>query len=269
MLPIEPFGAQLIITEDLDPVYVAIWAAKLPHDQVCRLLFAYWCFYHLGVAAWMSEHEGQDFWRWMRIAGENKQQTPKWGRWPRMAERRHFRGAKCVAALDTLSQVSKPEIWVESLLDGPLTDKAVMSRIQSWPMFGPWIAFKAADMLERCLGAPVRFSSDIGLVYAEPRSALDMLGGDPAIRYEELIKDFGAYRAPPAHNRFCGPQEVETVLCKWKSHMRGHYWVGKDIHENHIALSGWGQTASKMLAVCPKVPSIWGKQEVQNVHTHG
>ena len=36
--------------------------------QQNRLLLTYLCFYHLGAAAWISEHEEADFWRWKLCA---------------------------------------------------------------------------------------------------------------------------------------------------------------------------------------------------------
>jgi hypothetical protein len=31
-------------------------------------------------------------------------------------------------------------------------------------------------------------------------------------------------------------QEIETIFCKYKSYVKGHYHVGKDIHEIREAL---------------------------------
>lgn len=263
-MDIHEFGDALIRTRDLDPVYCGLYEAALPRDQLCRLLLSYWCFYHLGAAAWMSEHYGADFWHAMDVAARNEDASPLGGRWPRAAERRHFRGQKCVEAVRWFSQ-QEPEIWVEQMVfdlyGAGLTDRIIMDRVQCWPMFGPWIAFKCADMAERCLGVPVQFDPDLGLMYAEPRKALDILaeeqGGPDCVSvgpegwYSHLLEYFGRHRAPPAMDRACGPQEAETVLCKWKSHMNGYYPVGKDIHEQRVALAGWGKTADRLLAVYP------------------
>lgn len=234
MLTIEEFGDQIIRSGDLDPVYIACTGVQGP--QLDRLLIAYWCFYHLGVAAWMSEHKGEDFWTWMRSAAVNMRLE-----WPRASERRHFRGRKCIEAVEWLAR-REPEHWAGSLR--PLgTDAAIMKEVQSWPMFGPWIAFKAADMIERVAGEPVAFNSDIGLMYREPRAALDILVGDSSTdrardEYHRLLHHFRDYAAPPGCDRPCGPQEVETVLCKWKSYRGGHYHPGKDLKEVAHAL-GW------------------------------
>jgi hypothetical protein len=107
---------------------------------------------------------------------------------------------------------------------------------------------------------PVRFDPNIGLMYKEPAEGLRLLidlPSDPnrynslSDAYSQLLKHFRQFKAPPASDRPCGPQEVETVLCKWKSHMNGHYHVGKDIREVRHALAGWGDTADRLLKACP------------------
>lgn len=249
------FGEQLITTQDLDPVYVAIYNAQLPRPQLCRLLTAYWMFYHLGSAAWLSEYEGAGFWAYMLVAARNIYPAPVGGRWPRAAERRHFRGEACEHAVRWFAR-EQPEHWVESLSKFT-TDKEVMGAVKTWPLHGDWVSFKVADMLERCAGQNIAFSGDIGLIYAQPRAALDILHEkEPDLtvisHYAALLGHFSSYRAPPGQDRACGPQEVETILCKFKSFTKHHYWVGKDILEVRHALKGWGETAEKMLSAMPE-----------------
>jgi hypothetical protein len=214
------------------------------------LLIAYFCFYHLGLAAWLSEQP--DFGRAVAEAAENKTLSPLGERWPRGSERRHFRGDKCVAAVRTLSARSPRE-----LIDGLAERKtlsAVVQAVTRWPQFGPWIGFKAADMLERCLGAEIAFPDDTALIYEEPAAALVMLSSPmlpPQHYYVQLRNYFSQRLAPPRNDRPCNVQEVETVLCKWKSSTAGHYWVGHDILEVRKALKGWGDTANSLLAHMP------------------
>ena len=58
-------------------------------------------------------------------------------------------------------------------------------------------------------------------------------------------------KAPPFHDRPVGVQEVETIFCKWKSHVKGHYPLGKDTRELHHGLQGWGALAEKLRKVLP------------------
>lgn len=254
------FGAKLIETQDLDPVYVGLYGADLPRDQLRRWLTAYWMFYHVGAASWLSEHSVSDFWFRMDVAARNDLSPRLEGlpsdRWPRAAERRHFRGPKCVAAVEWFrDHARRPEAPVEAL-EIQRTQQGVMDAVKRWPMHGSWIAFKAADMLERVVGIPLEIEPDIGLVYSEPRKSLDMLAAEnnstPEAVYAALSGHFKAFQAPPRRERLCGPLEVETILCKHKSHRNGHYTVGKDIAEVHHALAGWGETANRLLAKMPK-----------------
>jgi Alpha-glutamyl/putrescinyl thymine pyrophosphorylase clade 2 len=181
--------------------------------------------------------------------------SPLKGRWPRGSERRHFRGAKCIGAVSWLrNKFLTPEAPIRSLLNCR-TEKHVIARVTQWPMFGPWAGFKAADLLERCVGHPLQFDPNIGLLYAEPRAGLDLLaaelGQSPRAIYENLLRYCSAYKAPPRDDRPCGAAEVESILCKFKSMRGGHYFVGKDIKEVRHALQGWGATAVDLLRHLP------------------
>lgn len=251
------FGEALVKTQDLDPLYVGLVGADLPKDQLYRWLLCYFCFYNVGVASYMSELEGSAYWRRMLDAAANdsapiSRLPPVGERWPRAAERRHFRGQKCVDAVTWFSKRS-PEFWVGLLteLGSLVTLKGVMAVVQEWPMCGPWIAFKAADLLERVVGVRIEFPEDITLLYKEPRAALDLLEGDPVQTNRKLIKHFGQYLAPPCYDRPCGVAETESILCKTKSSWGGHYYIGKDIHEQRHALKGWGVTADQILKFYP------------------
>ena len=247
---VKQFGDRLITTGDLDPVYLAVHNAQLPEPQLCRLLLSYMLFYHLGAAAWLSEHEGADFWHQARHAAENILPAPTGGRWPRAAERRHFRGVKCVQAVDWFA-TRPPEDYIRPLAEFK-TEAEVMAAVKQWPMFGDWVAYKAADLIDRIYGAQLIWSSDVVLLYDSPRKALSLLNvSAPKDTFEYLMDYFASHVAPPRGDRPCGAAETETVCCKWGSMRTGHYHVGKDIHEIRHGLSAWGHTASRLLATAP------------------
>ncbi|MDB5177565.1 MAG: hypothetical protein JWN75_1233 [Candidatus Saccharibacteria bacterium] len=261
---LKAFGARLIETGDLDPIYVALVGAQLDREQTKRWLLAYWMFYHAGFASYASEREGSVFWAVIERAAYNLTESPVGGRWPRGTERRHFRGDKCVNAVGWFANQATPEYFVDRLsmpsgMGGyeVLTHKAVIARATRWPQFGPWIAFKVADMLERCLGVPVAFSNEVALLYKEPAKCLDILYDVTATPTSDTYRDLEEWAmrmpAPPLLDRPCSHQEIETVLCKYKSHLGGHYEVGKDTKELREGLEGWGKTAKKLLAAAPVV----------------
>lgn len=256
------FGEQLLKTGDLDPVYIALWEAKLPKKQLKRLLLAYFFFYQLGVAARLSEMEGAAFWGLAWAAAENQHIPPSMDdlpgdRWPRGTERRHFRGPKCIAAIDVLRRKHEdhPEYHIDDLFFDDADSwqlETIMDRVKLWPMCGDWIAFKVPDIIERVVGNKIVFPENLTLLYKEPRAALDMLTIPAEEASKQLLKHFGQHLAPPRRERSCGVAETETMLCKWKSFVHDKYYVGKDIHEIRSGLKGWGSTADKLLKHMPK-----------------
>jgi len=263
-LGVEAFGRRLIETRDLDPAYVGLVGAKLPRAQLARWLLSYWCFYDVGAASWMAEQKDVHFWTCMAKAAANlPERSPRLlglpaDRWPRGGERRHFRGAKSVAAVEWLSKkYPRPQDAVERLATAK-TAEQVMAIVQGWPMMGKWAAFKAADMVERVLGAPIRFPEDVCLLYDEPLAGLKMAARRAGIEslqsyHDRLLDYFQRFPAPPTGDRPCGPPELETVCCKTKSYWGGHYNLGRDIREQRAALVGWGDTAQRILGAYPPV----------------
>ena len=267
MMGIQEFGDRLLESRDLDPLYCGLYSARLPRPQLARYLLSYWTFYHVGSAAWMSALSGDTYWHAMRASAVNETSPRDLGlpsdRWPRGAERRHFRGAKCVAAVDWLRcQVTDPMVAMD-WLSREATAAGVMRLVQGWPLFGPWISFKVADMMERVWGSRVEFPYSALLLYDEPRAALTLMsqgvgvpGGTPRDQplewYLDKVSQYFAPRPAPPGGRRCGPQEVETIMCKFKSYAGGHYHIGKDIRDHRAALVGWGDTADKLLAYYPQ-----------------
>jgi hypothetical protein len=146
----------------------------------------------------------------------------------------------------------QPEVPVRSLATLP-TEKLIIAQVCKWPMFGGWAGFKAADLMERVYGAPIKFDPNLGLMYDSPRKALAQLATDqrPEALYNSLLSYFSAMKAPPRYDRYCNAQETESILCKMGSMRSGHYWIGKDIKEVREALHGWGETAHQILNSMP------------------
>jgi hypothetical protein len=277
------FGDALLRTGDLDPVYTAIHRAGLDARTKGRLALSYWCFYHLGLAARLAEQKSdRKFWELFEAAVINKDNPDGSKPYPRGAERRHFRGDNAMKAYTHLrGRYRTPEAAIAGMLGGwpgegyHLPFGAVSKAVQSHVGFGPWIAFKIADMNERVLGNPVDFSDcHLGL-YRDPRqgAAVALLEWSPqnqAREYESrfglnakpweynvtdgelkdtvthYVKVFRKHKAPPTGDRRVNVQEVETIFCKYKSHLGGHYRIGKDTDEVGHGLIGWGDLAEQL-----------------------
>jgi hypothetical protein len=281
-LAIEAFGAHLLASGDLDPIYIALVNAEkagaMDRPQLLRWITAYVCFYHAGVASCLSEYTGKQFWTAMMTAAVNEEPTPEGARWARGHERRHFRGKLAVDSVAYLQNryPRHPEDflrWVSAWeRSDPFPFSIVTERVQQHRGFGPWIGFKVADMIDRCLGVPVAFDNAAVFMFKDPEKAAMMLWDEREGRkYPEsarpkrevilngvtgyLINHFRDVPAPPFGDRPVNIQEVETVLCKWKSHVNGHYPLNNDIVEIRDGLAPWAkhcQTARDFLAHFPE-----------------
>jgi hypothetical protein len=273
-MPWYDFGRQLILSGDLDPVYGvlhrALESGYMDRARMKRWLVAYWLFYHCGVATRLSEEEGGAFWDLCQVANLEK--------WPRGTERRHMRGNLATKTIANLARWTatatpppgarrdwreRPELVVDSFAKRQagrrLGFQEVAQRVEAHVGFGPWIAFKVADMLERVLGVPVDFSDCELTFYREPKAAAPLF--DPVADLPGVVRMIcRAYRdlqAPPDFKRGINIQEAETVMCKYKSHVNGHYPIGKDTIEVCHALRGWG----------PYAEGLWSLYTAEEVPT--
>ena len=274
-LSIEDFGSHLLDSNDLDPIYVALVGCELPTEQMHRWLLAYWCFYHAGVASYLSERTGDDFFSAMEVAARNEEPAPTGDRWPRAKERRHFRGGQAIKAVRSLQAQygSSPEDMVTHCIgpeDARLC-KDVIRRSKEHYLFGDWIAFKVADMIDRCLRVEIGFDQAAAFMFRDPtESALMFWRKQKKMPPETMPRDtqavitevveyltqyFKTSMAPPFMDRPIGLQEVETILCKWKSHLHGHYPLFNDQEEILQGLSSWtahSETAERFALAMPR-----------------
>lgn len=252
-LSVLKFGKIMLETNDLDPIYVMLHASKMPRDQLKRWILAYVCYYNAGVATFCSEVTGAEFWARLRKGHEDK--------WPRGAERRHFRGGTSDYVTSWLPKTYEtPEEAIDFLVGKKSERKfsQVIARVKTWKYFGPWVAFKIADLIDRVLGYPVDFSDCRLDIYDTPKKGAELViklyGKDSDMNgvIDRLEKHFSTFQAPPFYDRPINVQEIETILCKFHSHSHGHYPVGKDTKEIAEGLHGWGKLAKSLIKHLPK-----------------
>ena len=258
------FGEALLKTGDLDPLYIMLHESGIPLSVKKRFLLAYSCYYHVGAACYIAEKRST-FHERMREADDKH--------FPRSAERRHFRGGTADYVINFLKETyPRPEDAVDFLVgeEGDRSFKAVTGRVRSWKYFGPWIAFKWADLIDRVLEIPIDFSECHLDIYDAPKQGAKLVAeslGRPNASVASVVrhmeKKFSHHTAAPYHDRPVNVQEMETILCKWKSHGNQHYPIGNDIHEIRYGLmdskgllgkgtKGWGDLADQLLACVPK-----------------
>lgn len=253
------WGRKLIEAQDHDPLYVGLANWKVDRYRVRRYLLAYWCCYDVGASWRISLETGNEYWDLLETAAINESGPRALGiadeeRWPRAHERRHWRGQKCVDSVAWLrARFPDPEEAVMGL-ENASSLAEVEKRMSEWPQFGPWIAFKAADMIERIFGREIEFPPTIMSMYRDPKKGAELAGevlhASPEEVIDRMLVVYGAIPAPGYPGRACNIQEVETVLCKWKSARNGHYWIGLDTHDHRKKLELWG--AKDLLASYPK-----------------
>ena len=248
------FGNLLINFLDLDPVYVLLDGVSFPQEKLERWLLAYWCFYHMGTSSWIVDQP--NYWKAFRMAAESKD-------YPRCHERRHFRGANASKSVDYLSQIGVSRLW-EGLHGEPIELSKLTAYVTTWVGFGPWIAFKIADMLERLGIREVNFDDGAMFLFKSPREGAELLwsierGEEVATKETKqqyavdqiLNHHLGTYLTPPRFERSINVQEAETILCKWKSYMGGRYKVGEDVESCRESLHKFprSKTAQQLLKV--------------------
>lgn len=277
-LDVVKFGGHLLDSEDLDPIYCALHALRLDNEQLSRWLTAYWCYYDAGVASYLSELPNERFWEEMMRAAVNEEPAPTGGRWPRGSERRHFRGKSGIRGVGGLrGRYPNPEDFVCMLARSGPSYAGVRRAVKQHYMFGDWIAFKIGDMLERVYGVHVEFDNADVFMFDTPTLGADLVWNrylrstirgtlylaphedgyqkatvKAAVQY--LLEQFDGRLAPPDYQRPINLQEVETILCKWKSHLEGHYPLNNDIYEIRKGLEPWtehSQTAKSFLEDMP------------------
>lgn len=260
------FARALVDTEDLDPVYCVLARGGMKRPALLRWLLAYWCFYHAGVASILSELKGAAYWSRMVLMDRERA--------PRGSERRHFRGAnsaRAIAELEARYPVPEYAAYYMACCEYSPTSRIplvqIIRRVQEHHAFGPWIAWKVADMAERVLKVQVDFEGPGRLaMYLSPMQgaadvnaelgvyeANDPLCASKAVK--AVLSALGMRMAPPYRDRRCGVQEAETVLCKFHSHLSGHYEVGKDWRELRHALE-WARNCGTARALLKHVREV-------------
>jgi hypothetical protein len=144
---------------------------------------------------------------------------------------------------------------MDYLLDGKPTAAVMMARVKNLYGFGEWVKWKVPDMIDRLGIASVEFteadlvhmfdSSKKGAMATCEQYRLIPFIESPLNRmtlaHRFVLRAMGKRRAPPLYDRPLNVQETETIFCKWKSHLGGHYPVGKDTHEIGLGLRRYGE----------------------------
>jgi len=236
-----------IATGDNDPTYWAIvrareewglaWAAKF-----CTAMLTY---YHVGTAAEAADHDGVDFWEFIKS---------KYSTAPRGSGRRHFRGVAGLNALRVMQDFSPDP--AEFFLKFPTTYSGVKSTCEGLALFGPYYQLKVCDYMDRCLGLTITsyqgLSRNLSSVPAKAAQAFYPYL-NVQLAFEKICRDVEDLDllAPPLFDRPIGPAEIESCLCDWYHIGTGTNWVGSDNVGKRAGFKGHGEKAARMAEFMP------------------
>ncbi len=134
---------------------------------------------------------------------------------------------------------------------------------------GEWMSFKCVDLVDGCLRRPVDQSDVRPFLYRAPREALLAMhavrcgaveAGEDAVLLAELDylrRELRGLEVPHKPglplDMFC----LETVACKFASHLGGQYPLMKDTLEVGHGLAGWGASAEQFRGALPRqIPPV-------------
>jgi len=178
-------------------------------------------------------------------------------KWPTGTERRANRGGKVIEHIqdyflkiagsknqwswytEGLMPADKLGVYSEVLTELHDNWYVLNDRIQTLYMNGRWAGYKHCEVLQKVNGLPVTAPHMGHANSSGPREGLGMLydtGGlennspDVIAELDMMSLDLVA-RLNEATELDLEVEDVETILCNWKSMMKGKYYVGHDIDE--------------------------------------
>ena len=262
------FGKQLLTTGDLDPLYIVLNKANMPFTKLCNWLMAYWCFYSTGGACYIVDYAADKHYSlYESMVFYNLAINPIL---PRGHERRHFRGHAASKSIYGLQAAGKPEDIICGWVRPSLDFGSIAARIQQLYLFGPWIAWKICDMLERVMGYPINFNEATLDIYSEPvkgaalikhgEQGHDISDEDLTAVVDSMKVIYQDFKVPPLYDRSVNVQEVETILCKYKAHINGFYPLWNDTIEIIESLEYFNRTSSTAIQLLPIAQNILSKE---------
>jgi hypothetical protein len=249
-LPWQDFAMKTIATDDLDPVYVALYRSGMSEAKLMRWCAAFVTYYHMGTACELCELEGSDFWHKLWMVYDTA---------PRASERRHFRGQAGRKAIRWWAvEYKTPEAFFAACMQ-PSFMKLLNKGI---PQIGTYFTWKCMDLREAVFGYHVDWTNAEKHLVTLPTQGMQVIfpelaeqaKPDYAAALHRVADEIKYLMAPPRGVRSCGIAEAETVCCMAKSYYKNRKPIGKDIVEKRADLQGYGDVADLILSHMPEEP---------------
>lgn len=257
-IPFANFARDLVTSGELDPPYILINGLRESRGQSWAEAFSlyYFMFYDLEGAA--KAAKAPSFWKYV----EDVYPTAK-----RVAARRHFRGDKGWQALLALQRFGSPaQVWQAMHRHSYRGLVQNIERNFQGCQIGPYFAWKAMDILDRCLGMSVNMSLGEAIEFLPdvPRKGIKALWpegeGQLVHGLVAVAESIANLDAPGAPTRKCSYPEAETVLCAIYGYQKGTYKVGSDLVHRRQEL----QAHPDLIELLP-IPQNWSQYDANTL----
>lgn len=237
------FAREHIASGDIDPVYPVLkhLIRNDPPEAAHGRVFAYLSYYSLASSESALAAGLHDWWKF----SEGREVARSYHRYPTGVERRALRGGYNMARhLESLADTVELYgcSWRRWLRRGVIENQPLLSwermrvvATEPWGN-GRWASYKTCEVLWKVLDYPLQ-ATDMGNEFSSgPREGLAMvLGSAPqgntrdAVRKVDHVAEHLRARLEEELGHALGIEELETILCDWKSVRKGKYYVGHDI----------------------------------------
>lgn len=240
------FGHQLITSEDVDPLYPVIeyYIKGMDIEQQLWFIALYLAYYNLpsAILAFQSRPYG--------FMGDSFPEM--FNHFPIATERRNLRGGKIkphlrdylrycrYGQMPTLMQGWKDRHPRENYECFWVTAQDIWQN-------GRWAAFKWAELLKKVLHWQLE-APDMRMEFCTgPKAGLELLYGHPSASVKQLNR-YGEDLMLRLANKgvfIADWEQLETVLCNFRSLKNGRYYVGHDIDEMQTVIDKSALTAGQ------------------------
>jgi hypothetical protein len=230
----QDFGYFIFLQREADPGYYVVTylrQMKYPPDQLYRFCVAWCAFYNLGIAARASELQGEAFYALLRSVYP----TAK-----RASERRHFRGAAGLKAIDQWqAKWPKPEQLAEFIIGNdadPVNDMGdIRTRCSEVAQMGDYFKWKWGDLYEVLNQRPMLFRGWENVSPKVPQQGAALIAaeaGKPELTTEQVYRAIVTQMRKRGVVSYYAPwrpfdvQDAETICCVYKQYRSGSYHPG-------------------------------------------
>lgn len=260
MQPWQECSLKLLETGELDPVYNVVAHARdtLGPEWAKRFCMAHLMFYDFGESVTLADVSSEFFWHRVLQGYPDRR---------RGQERRHFRGAAGLAAIDSM-RADPPEVVFDVPLGGSVPGLKSISRnigYAGFKGFGTYFLLKWADFLDVVHKASIDYSGLVHqphlFLFEGAAKGLDSIWkGRPHHEALTEIADFISDKYDPFQRyRLCGLSEAETIACAYRTYyVKTTYKFGWDINNLRKTLERHpSKNAKALLAGVPALVEGW------------